>query len=349
MDQEEWSRFHRIILRATHEKASERYLRFEAFAEELSESYAEGAKEAPQSSLWRRSGILWKTVRALGLCAALAVCANFWHLYSSSKDYEKKLTLCADEFEVLLRQARKDVEKAPEQENIQAFKALATQLAAQEGDSLDGIKQLLSKAEALKPSVLKELNSQNLDTMHQYRNKLYEAACRPDDLAKNAVEHFQARRLIEALLKKADGFGDQATEWLSRKIDDHLELADLIPSALSKINDAHAKKVREMSSKLASQEEAIRVDIRSCDKRQGKLRADINQKKATAPQDTDSISALEHEISRIDEEVYSKYKQLEELGIAKQKVEMAQITEWDHEFFKIESLGIKISGEIGEY
>ena len=52
VDAAAWSQFHRIILRATHEQASERYLRLEAFAAAISETPVDRRAGSKMRSLW---------------------------------------------------------------------------------------------------------------------------------------------------------------------------------------------------------------------------------------------------------------------------------------------------------
>jgi serine/threonine protein kinase len=216
VNREGWKEFHRIILRATHENPTERFMRFDAIAEAL---YSPDS-ELPILAAWPRLRH-WKALAAsILLVGGLVVWSSGYFRpqsavpaatntsVSASPQFEQKLGLLKTEFEDLFKEARAAiyVDTPEDKVNTRKMEALLKRLKEQRRVSIDEVREVFSGIERLAPALQIEFRPLDEKLCQDYQNRVRTVVAKAEPLATNAEEGFKAQRVHQELEKTSNAF-----------------------------------------------------------------------------------------------------------------------------------------------
>jgi len=256
VDRKEWNRFHQIVLRATHEKANERFLRIDAMAEAL-----QGEEEQTVSKKAHISP--WKHLAAVCILGVIGI--GMWTMASSKKptantpesprlnsssvgseSFEGKLAAATAEFESLHKEALAALAAADHQEHVAKMRELITKLETQKAAPIGDIRKTFADMEVILPEVCKELGARDRKKLGELASDLLHTAQNLDHIATNADETFKAQRATRDLTPIAVNFLNEVTgmspgmpvdTWV-----DQQGLNRALSSAVEHLHDAVVKK-----------------------------------------------------------------------------------------------------------
>ena len=272
VNREVWKEFHRIILRATHENPTERFMRFDAMAEALFSPDS----EVPILAAWPRLRH-WKVLAAsILLVGGLVVWSsgNFrphsavpaaTHTSASvSPQFEEKLQAAASDFEALLKQARSVIfSDTPEiQKNLADFRVLVDKLQNQRNAPTGEIRKTFAQMEAIAPAVHHDLVPVRYKIYRDFAMKLGDAVDKPEKLATNADERFHAQRLALRVTGEAREFCEHVEirfPALSSQIADEENLFDKALAIL--VGGPGIKRDSEENAEIQKMSENIRQKV----------------------------------------------------------------------------------------
>lgn len=161
VDQEAWSLFHRIILRATHESPSERFTRPEDML-----SAPVTVSIVPAARLSKRFRPT-RTQSLLVIAAAAVLLARSWDIHHSSSA-----------FDFQLKAARSKIlgDAPPKRDQFNRFKALLEKLNTQSGAPLGEIRGTFAEIEAIVPGLKEESKTPSREELNKLLDGLYKAA-----------------------------------------------------------------------------------------------------------------------------------------------------------------------------
>ena len=216
VNREVWKEFHRIILRATHENPTERFMRFDAIAEAL---YSPDS-ELPILAAWPRLRH-WKVLAAsILLVGGLVVWSSGYFRphsavpaathtsASASPQFEEKLGLIKTEFENLFKEARATiyVDTPEDKVNTRKMEAFLKRLKEQRRVSIDEVREVFSGIEKLAPALQVEFLPLDAKLCQDYQNRVRTIVAKIEPLATNAEEGFRAQRVNDDLDKISNAF-----------------------------------------------------------------------------------------------------------------------------------------------
>ncbi len=216
VDRKVWKEFHRIILRATHENPTERFMRFDAMAKALFSP----DNEQPTPATWPRFRH-WKVVTAsVVLIGCLSVLAGKYlgpqpggpvvtrTSASASPQFDQKLNHLKTELADLLKEARAAIYiNTPEDKvNTRKMEELLKRLKEQQGVSMDKVRDVLSGIEKLAPALQIEFRPLDENLCSQYEKRARAIVAKVEPMATNAEEKFKAQRANQELEKISNAF-----------------------------------------------------------------------------------------------------------------------------------------------